>query len=114
MNLDINIVYHHYIKKVVLFSLFLFKRQIREPNLYKLSVISYLKKRLNWEINIDIDTGDRLSKNEERSIIIDKLLYNSESDYQTKVTVSFKTPLKEVVILVDLQEYEKYEKYIYS
>lgn len=94
MKLDINEVYHQYIIKVVIFSLFLYKRQIRQPNVYKMSVISFVKKRLPWKINILIDTGIRLDKDDERDLILNQLLEGIESDYLTKVTVTFNTPLK--------------------
>ena len=61
MKLDINEVYHQYITKVVIFSIFLFKRQIRQPNVYKQSVIAYASKRLPWKIALRIDAGARLS-----------------------------------------------------
>jgi len=34
MKLDINEVYHEYIIRIVIFALFTFKRQIRQPNVY--------------------------------------------------------------------------------
>ena len=37
MKLDINEIYHQYIVKVVIFSVFLYRRQIRQPNVFKLS-----------------------------------------------------------------------------
>jgi hypothetical protein len=114
MKLDINKVYHQYIIKVVIFSLFLYKRQIRQPNVYKLSVISFLKKRLPWKINITIDTGIRLDKDDERNLILDQILEGLKTDYLTKVTVKFSTPLKDVTLEVDLSDETKYEKFIYS
>lgn len=98
MNLDINRVYHQYIIRMVVFSLFLFKRQIRQPNIFSLSVISFINRRLPWKINLVIDTGIRLDKEEERDIFLEQLLNNVESDYLSEVTVTFITPLKEVTI----------------
>jgi len=114
MKLDINQVYHQYIIKVVIFSLFLYKRQIRQPNVYKLSVISFVKKRLPWKVNINIDTGIRLDKDDERDLILDQILEGVETDYLSKVTVTFNTPLKDVTLEVDLSDETKYEKFIYS
>jgi hypothetical protein len=48
MKLDINEIYHNYIVRVVVFALFTFKRQIRQPNVYKISVITFTIKRLPW------------------------------------------------------------------
>jgi hypothetical protein len=114
MKLDINEVYHQYIIKVVIFSLFLYKRQIRQPNVYKLSVMAFVRKRLPWKVNINIDTGIRLDKDDERDLILNHLLDDIESDYLTKVTVTFNTPLRDVTMEIDLLDEKKYEKFIYS
>lgn len=114
MNLDINKVYHQYILRMVIFSLFLFKRQIRQPNIFSLSVISFINRRLPWKINLIIDTGVRVDKEEERDIFLEQLLNSVESDYLSEVTVSFVTPLKEVTMKIDLRDESKYEKYLYD
>lgn len=114
MNLDINKVYHQYILRMVIFSLFLFKRQIRQPNIFSLSVISFINRRLPWKINLIIDTGVRVDKEEERDIFLEQLLNSVESDYLSEVTVSFITPLKEVTMKIDLRDESKYEKYLYD
>jgi hypothetical protein len=114
MKLDINEVYHHYIIKVVIFSLFLYKGQIRQPNVYKISVMAFVKKRLPWKVNINIDTGIRLDKDDERDLILDQILEGVETDYLSKVTVTFNTPLKDVTLEIDLSDETKYEKFIYS
>ena len=41
MKLEINQIYHNYILKIVIFSLFTHKGLIREPNVYKQSVLSF-------------------------------------------------------------------------
>ena len=114
MKLNINEVYHNYIVRVVIFSLFLYKGQLRQPNVYRLSVNSYLKKRLSWDIKLIIDTGIKLDKEDERDIILDEILNNIESDYLSKVVVTFTTPIKETTIEVDLSDDNKYESFIYS
>lgn len=114
MKLDINDVYHQYIVKIVIFSLFLFKNQIRQPNVYILSVIAFTKKRLPWNINLVIDTGLKLGKEDARDIILEELLNDIETDYMTKVTVTFTTPMKSVTMEVDLREEDKYQSFLYS
>jgi len=114
MKLDINEIYHNYIVKIVIFALFLYKRQIRQPNVYKVSVIKFTIKRLPWKINLIIDTGIKLDKEDERDLIIDEILNGIESDYLTTVTVTFTTPLKETTMLIDLSDEKKYEEYLYS
>ncbi len=114
MKLDINQVYHQYIIKVVIFSLFLYKRQIRQPNVYRMSVMAFVRKRLPWKVNINIDTGIRLDKDDERDLILDQILEGVETDYLSKVTVTFNTPLRDVTMEIDLLDEKKYEKFIYS
>jgi hypothetical protein len=114
MKLDINEVYHNYIVRVVVFALFTFKRQIRQPNVYKMSVITFTIKRLPWKINLVIDTGLKLDKEDEREILLNELLEGIETDYLSTVVVTFVTPLKEVTMSIDLSDEEKYSHYLYS
>jgi hypothetical protein len=114
MKLDMNEVYHNYIVRVVVFALFTFKRQIRQPNVYRMSVITFTIKRLPWKINLVIDTGLKLDKEDEREILLNELLEGIETDYLSTVVVTFVTPLKEVTMSIDLSDEEKYEHYLYS
>jgi hypothetical protein len=114
MKLDINEIYHQYIIKVVIFSVFLYRRQIRQPNVFKLSVLGFTKKRLPWKINLIIDTGIKLGKEDEREILLEEILNGVESDYLSTVTVTFTTPLKEITMNIDLSDEKKYEQYLYS
>lgn len=113
MKLDINQIYHNYIIRVVVFALFLHKRQIRQSLAFKLSVLGFVEKRLPWKIELRIDTGVRLDKEDEREILLRELLDGIESDYLTTVVVTFITPHKETTILVDLKHEERYEKFLY-
>ena len=114
MKLDVNLVYHQYITRIVIFSLFLFKRQLRQPGVYKQSVLTYVNRRLPWKIHLSIDTGEKLDKQSERDILLDELLNGVESDYLTYVTVTYTTPLKETVMEINLRDESKYEKFIYG
>jgi len=114
MKLDVNQVYHQYITRIVIFSLFLFKRQLRQPGVYKQSVLTYVNRRLPWKIHLSIDTGEKLDKQSERDILLDELLNGVESDYLTYVTVTYTTPLKETVMEINLCDESKYEKFIYG
>jgi hypothetical protein len=113
MKLDINEVYHNYIVRVIIFSLFTYKGLLRQPGVFKQSVYSFTKKRLPWQINLFIDTGIQMSKDEEREIVLKEILEGVESDYLTTVTVKFTTPLKETTIEVDLRNEEKYQNFLY-
>ena len=114
MKLDINEVYHQYITKVVIFAIFLFKRQIRQPNVYNMSVQTYVNKRLPWKINLRIDAGERLNKEDERDLLLDELLNGVENDYLSYVLITFSTPLKETIMEINIKDEKKYEKFLYS
>ena len=114
MKLDINEIYHNYIVRVVIFALFTFKRQLRQPNVYKLSVITFTIKRLPWKINLIIDTGIKLDKDDEREILLQELLDGVETDYLSTVVVTFTTPLKETTMAIDLKDEKKYEEDLYN
>lgn len=114
MKLDVNELYHQYIVRIVIFSLFLYKRQIRQPNVYKFSVLAFTKKRLPWKINLKIDTGLELDKEDQRDILLEEILNDVETDYMTTVTVTFTTPLKETTMEIDLRDEEKYQNFLYS
>ena len=114
MKLDINEVYHQYITKVVIFAIFLFKRQIRQPNVYKMSVQTYVNKRLPWKINLRIDAGERLNKEDERDLLLDELLNGVENDYLSYVLITFSTPLKETIMEINIKDEKRYEKFLYS
>jgi len=114
MKLDINEIYHQYIIRVIIFSLFLYKRQIRQPSVYRQSVLSFVNKRLPWKINLYVDTGLKLGKEDERDIILDELLNGIESEQISLVTITFTSPLKEVTMEIDLKSEEKYQKFLYN
>ncbi len=115
MKLEINEVYHQYIVRVVIFALFTFKRQIRQPNVYKQSVYSFVEKRLPWKINLLIDTGEKISKEDERDLILEELLNNKKVDFLKYVCVIFTTPLKhDCMMEIDLTDEKKYENFLYS
>ena len=114
MKLDINEIYHQYIIRIVIFSLFLHKRYIKQTNIYKLSVLGFTKKRIPWKINLTIDTGIRLSKEDERDLVLEEILNDVESDYLSTVTVTFTTPLKEMTMEIDLKDESKYQNFLYT
>lgn len=114
MKLEINEIYHNYIVRIVIFALFTHKRLIRKPQIYMISVINFVDQRLPWKINLIIDTGVRVSKNEERNIILDEILNDITSDYLSFVTVTFTTPMKTTTMKIDLSDEDKYEQYLFA
>lgn len=75
--------------------------------------MTFAIKRLPWKINLVIDTGLKIDKEDEREILLNELLEGVESDYLTTVTVTFTTPLKEITIEVDLKDEDKYQNFLY-
>lgn len=114
MEFNMNMVYHKYIMKIVLFSVFLYKGDIRKKEIYEENVKSFVNKRVGWKIGLVVDAGKRVSKQEERSIFLDEILNDIKTNYMSSIMVSFTTPLKRVIFLVDLNQEEKYAKFIYS
>ena len=114
MKLDINEINHNHIVKVVIFALFLYKRQIRNTVFYKSSVMKFVRSRIPWKIDLIIETEDKLNKNEEREIILSELLDDIKSNYLTKINVTFTTPIKIVNMEIDLSDEKKYEQFLYK
>jgi len=114
MKLDINEIHHQYIIRVIIFALFLYKRQIRQPSVYRQSVLSFVNKRLAWKIHLYVDTGAPMKKEDERDIILDELLNGIESEEISKVKIKFTSPLKEVSMEIDLKNEGKYQEFLYK
>lgn len=114
MKLDINEINHQLIKKMVIFSLFLFKRQIGDRVLYEKSVRDFIKKRIIWEIEFYM-TPFIIDKQESRQNRLDFILNKKTyDDPNLIVDVRFRTAMKLVELTIDLKEEDKYEKYIYT
>jgi len=110
-----NEVYHKYIIRVVIFALFTFKGQLRQPNVYKQSIDSFVKKRIPWKVELFILIGNEgISKEEQRDLILDELLSNNKNDFLKNIFIKIKTTFSEVELLVDLTNEKKYERLLYS
>jgi len=79
-----------------------------------MSVMKFIRQRIPWKIDLVIHTEEKLSLGEEREIKLEELLNGIESDYMTKVNVTFTTPLKNVSMEVDLKDEKKYEQFLYK
>ena len=116
MKLDMNELYHNYITKVVIFALFLYKGQLRQPNVYRQSVGAFVAKRLPWKIKLRVETYEEwIDKDITRDLLLDELLDGKETpDELWSVGVRFTTPLKETLMEINLRDEARYEKYLYS
>ena len=114
MKLDINEIYHNYITKVIIFSLFTHKRLVRQDNVFKLSVLSFVKKRIPWKINLIIEVEPRFNKKDERDIVIENILNDKNEKFLPIITIKFTSPLKETIMIIDLSDENKYSSFLYS
>ena len=112
--LDIQIINHNYVTRIVVFSIFLYKNEIKNGNLYKRLVQDYIKNKFP-NLLISISLPQEMHLIDKREIVIDKIL----NDYDGKVLsdlilVSFKTSLKEVNLQIDISDQDKYELFLYG
>lgn len=114
MKLDINEIYHNYITKVVIFAIFTHKRQVKQPAIYRQSVLSFVKKRIPWKINLDVIIERRYNLEDERDLILEGLLNGIETNVLPIVTITFTSPLKETTMIIDLSDESKYEQFLYK
>lgn len=114
MKLDINEVYHNYITKVIIFALFTYKRQSRQPAIYRQSVLSFVVRRIPWKINLDVTIDKKYDLDEERDLILEDLLNGIESNILPIITITFTSPLKETTMIIDLKDESKYENFLYK
>lgn len=115
MKLDVNEVYHNYITRIVIFGLFLYKREFRQPNTYRRLVYAYVTKRLPWKVNLKIETVEEWSdKDLIRDLLLDEILEDKKTEHIYHVAVSFTTPLRDMLMDIDLSDEAKYEKFLYS
>lgn len=114
MDIEINRIYHNYIIKIVIFSVFLYKNLLRSKKAYEQCVISFANKRLPWKIDLEVNTGVKLDKDTERDLLLDEILNDIPSDILSTVVVKFTTPLKRTVIEIDIKNENRYSKYLHS
>jgi hypothetical protein len=112
MNLDVNLIYHNYITRLIIFSLFLYQNRIKKQDEYINSVKEFIKKRCPWKIKLKI-TYKVLPRQEERKLYLKKILLDDDTDYLKKIAVEYETPYKKVKIIVDLSDKDRYENYLY-
>lgn len=112
--LDFQKINHNYIIRTVIFSAFLYKSDLKNKEIYQSNIQKFISNKLP-KINISIIFPIDISKDESRNLILDKILYDSEESNISKLIVlTFKTPLKEVSIQIDLDNQEKYELFLYG
>lgn len=119
MKLDYQEIHHHYITRLVIFAIFLFREQRRQENVYRQSVINFIKRRIRYDIEISLEVGPKMDLEDSRDMQIESILNNSNLDDPSRllnlVVVEFRTGFKERITLqINLNDDEKYESYLYS
>lgn len=116
MKLDYQEIHHHYITRLVVFAIFLFREQRRQENVYRQSVITFIKRRIRYDIELTLEVGPKLALEDQRDMQIDSILYDfDESKFLNLVVVEFKTGFKErITVQINLNDEERYESYLYS
>ena len=114
MKLDVQQINHNYITRMVIFSIFLFKKYRKEENVYNQMINSFLRRKIGYSIDLKIECGPKFSLEDQRELVIENILNDEDFDHMNLIVAQFKTALKEVNMQVDLNKEEKYEHYLYS
>ena len=114
MKLDVQQINHNYITRMVIFSIFLFKKYRKEETAYHQMINNFLRRKIGYSIDLKIECGPKFSLEDQRELVIENILNDEEFDHMNLVVAQFKTALKEVNIQIDLNQEEKYENYLYS
>lgn len=114
MKMDIGEINHHYIIRLVIFSVFMFKRARKDEKFYALQIQNFLKKKLKYDLNVKIECGPKISIEENRDQVLENILNDEDYKFFHLVTVEFKTSFGEVNLQIDISDEEKYEQYLYS
>jgi len=113
VKLDVQLINHNYITRMVIFSVFLFKKYRKEENIYQQMISNFLIRKVGYSIKLQLEVGPKLSLEDQREKLIEGILNDDEVEYLNLVVVQFKTSLKEVNMQIDLNREDKYEEYLY-
>lgn len=116
MELDYQKIQHNFITRIVIFGIFLYKNLRRQEKVYENSVRVFLRKRISQDIELSLEVGPKMPKDEIRNSLIDSIFDpdNKGVPLFHLVNVRFKTSLMDVNMQIDLNSEEKYEDYLYS
>jgi len=113
VKLDVQLINHNYITRMVIFSVFLFKKYRKEEKIYQQMISSFLLRKVGYSIKLQLEVGPKLSLEEQREKLIEGILNDDEIKHLNLVVVQYKTSLKEVNMQIDLNHEDKYEEYLY-
>ena len=114
MKFDVQEINHHYITRLVIFAVFLFKENRKSDAAYLEQIRVFVKRRTQYDIGLSVDVGPKMSLDEQRDNAIEQILNDTEDGIMNLVVVKFKTGWEEVTIQIYINQEEKYESYLYS
>jgi hypothetical protein len=114
VRLDVQKINHNYVTRLVIFSIFLFKNYRKEEKVYHQMIVNFLRRKVGYKIDLEIQVGPKYTLQEQRDNIIESIINNEDVSNLNLVVANYKTGLKEVSIQIDLNEEDKYEEYLYS
>lgn len=110
MEIDFQKIKHNYIKRVVIYAIFLYRNQSRNQDVYKKLITEFCKKRTGLE-NVEIEVGPKMNLADQRNDILRAIFQDDESSDvkpMSRVLVKFKTGFKTEELQVNLNDSEKY------
>ena len=113
MKIDLQEINHNYIIRLVIFSIFMYKRLRDNPKVYEEAVKIFINKRLNSGLDIKIEFP-QMSVQDKRNYLVDNILFDDEVGSMDYLYVNFTTQYKEVNLQIDLNDEEKYQLYLYG
>jgi len=114
VKLDVQEIKHNYIVRMVIFSVFLFKQYRKEERVYLQMISNFLRRKVGYSIELSIECGPKMSKEDQRESLIDGILNDDNISYLNLVVVQFKTSYKSVSLQIDLNQEDKYDQYLYA
>jgi len=111
MELNIQKIKENYITRLVVFSVFLYKGMYNQLTAYNVAVTQFLDAKLGYHIDITINT-DRKDKSELREEVLKELLDDYHSYKIVRIEYSINNVSKS--LLIDLNDDERYENYLYG
>ncbi len=112
--MDIQTINLNYIVRIIILSLFIFKSDKLNLDLYESKVKKFLNKRAS-NIYFKISNFSDIPTSDKREMKIDSILDSDpRSDLSNLIVVNIKTALKEVYIQIDLGNEEKYNLFLYG
>lgn len=111
-----NKIYSNYYLRIVIFAAFAYKRYFDKEIEYQQMVTDFITKRLvnhGPQIDLLIKRRPELTDGESRDLILDNILFDTESEKLIEIQFSLNR-IEKKIIIIDLNNEEKYELFLYG